>query len=600
MTAQEHINQKNLLSIIPNEVLVLFNNNLTTKEKQAMLNFWKEHVVNPILDENNYSIGQRTVLGISRAEIYPTIGINNLGAELALFQGNIRDFFILTNLQTGNQNPDVYNYRALHALLFSGEIQDALEWTQNILEIYKNNTSLANTTAFQKTLLFTYILQSYAFHLTLEHRQANQIADQINILAAKLGQTSGTIFFWNWYFKAEIEVAKYGWDKALKDIEEAMQIAQSHNHRIYQGLAYQTKGRILQGRSEHILAYQNFRRAKELFEATNSIFLGQIYSNLGDLEKIVGRYRNARANYQNTIIEALSINKIPFFHLLGLKGLADLYIIQGNYHLAQDAYQRAMQTAIKTKAVIIEAACLSALGCIFSDLKNYKQAEEMLINSLYIREAHGLQKTYTLFELGQVFLKNNQISQAKTQFQIVRRLKREIANVTIELSLFKANLLIEEGKLNEGRQLVEKQQFSILGKGADIDLKIRIQLILARISTQEDIIDNDEYLEEVIDRLDAIRGATNKPTFPSMFVLFLLLDSFINYVETGNIKKSMNLILKANRLARQSNLIKIQNQIEQYKRRFSRIRISINQTHFRHIIQEMERSAYYLSSKILK
>ena len=82
--------------------------------------------------------------------------------------------------------------------------------------------------------------------------------------------------------------------------------------------------------------------------------------------------------------------------------------------------------------------------------------------------------------------------------------------------------------------------------------------------------------------------------------VFLLLDSFFNLFETGNVKKSMDLILQANRLARQSNLIKIQNQIELYKRRFSRIQVSINQAHFRHIIQEMERSAYYISRKILE
>lgn len=604
MTTQQHISQANLIAALPYEILVLFNR-LPTNDKEIMLNYWEYHLSKERPDFKGIYEGVRLVKAISRIEIPSTTEITNLGATLALFQGQMRDFFILTNPKTNLNNPEIYNNLALFTLLFKGQPKIALNWLQKINDLEskeENNQNSISVIIPQKTKLFSCILSSYAYNLLDDIKNARIASNKINSFLNKLEpDVFHIIHFWHWYFQVELDIIKRSWDNAIRSTEEAVKVAKRYNHHIFLGLALQLKGRVLKGRGrrgEHIPAYVAFRDAKSLFEKSNSVFLISLYSNLGDLEKIAGRYTKAHENYQKTISYTLGINKIPFIQLSGLKGLADLYLLQGSYQLAQDAYERAIKIATLAQSVPLEAACLTALGCLFSDQKDYNKAQQHLQKSLDLREKYHLNKIYTLLELGKVFVKWKKIALARTYYNVFRRQK---IPALIELNLFNSFILMTEEKLNESRNLLEKTQFSYAGNINEFEFKVRNQLALAHITILEIIEEDDKSLiDEVVDRINKIRPMIDKPAYPSLQVLLLLIDTILEFLDSMNRKKSLKVVLKAIRLARQSNLRKIEIRAELFKRRFSRKQVKIEYSHLIDLFVDMERSIIYLSQKILE
>ncbi|MHA2365317.1 MAG: tetratricopeptide repeat protein [Candidatus Hodarchaeales archaeon] len=610
MNDQEHSTPENLETSIPPEVRVLYDQ-LSQEEKKLILGLWESYLSKPLLDDSDPIL--RLIFAISRAEIPLTFGIINLGAFIALFQGTqgFNVFFTLTDPETSrieNNNPTIFNLLALHNLLFTGGVLESLDWITCTLDLVEKTENLPFSIrkSIQEDQIFANILSFYANSILGELREARYASEEANRLMAISQYKYELIFFWNWYFKAEVELTQHhAWDRALGYAEDGLQLATKFNHRVYQGLALQLKGRALQGKLEHVPAYHTYLKAKSMFENTNSIFLILLYSNLGDLERAVGRYSLAKKMYQRTIIEAQGIiGEAPLLQLPGLKGIADLYLIQGSYQLAKGAYERTISVCKKTNNKAMEAACLTALGGIYTDqstsMNDFKKAQDYFMQSLALREKYGLEKTYTLLELGNLSLKQGNIPLAKIQFHILRNLAHK-SRASSEINIFHALIFAKEGKIDESQEILERMQFTILSKLSDFDFKLRIQLILARIAIQEaQQEDDDIFIEEAAERINKIRSLATKPTFPSLQALFLLLDATLNWLETKNITQGIERTKLATRLAVQSNLIRVQKISEFLKRRFLRNHVKLNYSNLIKLIDELDRCVIYLSRKTLE
>lgn len=589
-----------VLPLVPAEVLVTMKHMLP-EEQNALVRFWQKILHDPELGQDQTQRVRRLISAINRAEVPLTPGITSLGAELTLLTGQLPVFFALTDPESNANNPEVFNLRALHSLLFKGDAEEALGWLDKVREMGDNGSGLSVVAQnlLPRAELMSQCLAYLAYSILGDEDEATFASEEAGHLLAKNKYKDEDKYFWLWVFKALSELDKQAWDNALQFSEDAYQIAQKLRLTTHQGMALQLKGRALQGKQNHIPAYHAFLSAKKLLQETGSVFLVTLYSDLAALERVVGRYGNARSYYQRTIVEAQGMGEkyAPRFQLPGLKGLADLYLIQGSYQLALESYERARRLAQDTRAHAVEAACLTAIGCIHTDQRNYTKARQSLVQSLTLREEYELNKAYSLLELGYVGLREDNVGLAETQLQLLRT-QTQTPHLGTEIILFQAEVLTHQKLFDEARSILERQLFLGL---KEFDLRTRVPLALCRLAVKEAIEEDDNiYLEEAAERLEGIRSLATKPSFPSLQVLFLLLDAVWVFLDGKDRSESLDKIMKASKIAQKTRLLHITQRIEFYHRRFSRSRVRVNQQHLIELLEDIQRNILYLTRRILQ
>lgn len=603
--------------MIEQELLVLYPelkfllHYLTAEEQLSIFSFFKSHPIN-LNDVDNPPI-KNLVNAISRAEIPVTTGIILVGSTLALFQGQINEFNTLVASEKDKNNPAIFNLLALEALLLKGNIDEALVYITKSLALFPNlDHSLYNpeiNTMLEGEEIFTQCLAYYCFQLLGKTDEASDAFEEANRLQSVRKYQWEYYYFWLIYFKTRITIYQtQSYEEALLYVEDSLQLAIKLEHRIYQGLTLQNKGKALIGLKRYLDGLQYYKDALKLFQMTNSIFLISIFSDLANLEVRVNRYNQAKNFFQKTIIETQllggGLEFAPLLQLPGFKGLADLYLLQGNYYLAEEAYLKTLVLARNAHAFDQEALCLEKLGTINTELGKYEAAQNYFIESLEIKEKYAINKATALLEFGRMALKIENKELALTQLFYLRNLS-QTKNLGLEIALFKAQLLILEKKYNEARLELEKLQMT--SKKALNLFQIRVQLLLAKLAllevnlvtpeagekiTEDEEELEEENIEEATDRITRIIPDLQSYDTPALQIVVLLTQSTMKWLLSGKTKDQMaqfaTKLDQASKIAKEQKLLLLDSKIEFFQRRIARLRVRITWAHLYELLNDIE------------
>lgn len=603
------MSNQDLLILFP-ELKALFRY-LTNEEQLYIFNYIKNNPIN--LNDVDDPPLKRLVNSISKAEIPTSLGMIVVGATLALFQGQTNEFKTLIASEEHTKNPIIYNLLSIEALLLKGNIDEALSHVTKSLDIFSNlktpNYTPEINAMLQGEEILTHCLAYYTFQLLGKTDLATEEFEEANRLQAERKYQWEYFYFWLVFLKTRITINQtQSFEEALLYTEDSLELAVKLENRIYQGLSFQNKGKALIGLGKYLEGLKYYKDALKLFQLTNSVFLISIFSDLANLEVKVNRYSQAKNFFQKTIIETQllggGLDFAPLLQLPGFKGLADLYLLQGNYYLAEESYLKTLVLSRNAHAFDQEAICLEKLGTINTELERYEIAQNYFIESIEVKDRYNINKASTLLEFGRMALKTKNTELASTQLFYLRNLS-QTKNLGLEIALFKSQILMMEKHFDEARLELEKLQ--ITSRKSLSYFNIRVQLSLARLALleanivrdeteteiiHEDIELEDENIEEAIDRIQSVKVELKKIEQPSIQVLVILIEATGMWLQSemneGNTIEFASKLEKAKKISKEKKLILYNSKIEFFQRRIARHRVRITYTHLYDLCFDIE------------
>jgi tetratricopeptide (TPR) repeat protein len=602
------LSNQDILLIYP-ELKFLFKY-LTQDEQLSIFAYIKK---NPIyLNDVDDPPLKKIVTSISKADIPVSTGIIILGSSLALFQGQINEFKNLIASEKQTNNPSVYNLLALEALLLKGNLDEGLSYITKAMALYTNldhnQYSPEMNTILEGEEIFTQSLAYFCFQSLGKTELASEAFEEANRLQSVRKYKWEYFYYWLIYFKTRITIIQMtAYEEALQYTEDSLQLAVKLENRIFQGLSLQNKGRALIGLGRYLEGLKFYKDALKLFQLTNSIFLISIFSDLGNLEVKVSRFVQAKNFFQKTIIETQllggGLDFAPLLQLPGFKGLADLYLLQGNYYLAEESYLKTLVLARNAHAYDQEAVCLEKLGSINTEMNKFEIAQNYFIECLELKEKYLIKTASTLLEFGRMAIKLGNKDLALTQLFYLRNLA-QTKNLGLEIKLFMAQIFILEKNTDQARLELEKLQIHA-GKTLNV-FQVRLQLILARLALIEANLDTkqqvtemeeensieEENIEESIDRVRSILPYLEKDQLPAMQVLVILVKATINWLTSEKKPEDQKIfsvkIDQASKIAIEQKLLFLNTRIEFFQRRISRLRVRISYYHLYELCADIE------------
>ena len=584
---------------------------LTAEEEIAIFTYMKSNPIN-LNDVDDPPI-KKLVSAISRAEVPISPGITIVGATLALFQGQINEFNTLIAYEKEKNNPAIYNLLSLEALLLKGDVDEALIYISKTLALFPNlnpkNYSTELQNMFEGEEIFAQCLAYYCFQLLGKTESASDAFEEANRLQSLRRYQWEFYYFWLIYFKTRITlIQNQSYEEALLYTEDSLQLAVKLEHRIFQGLTLQNKGQALIGLGKYLEGLNYFKDALKLFQLTNSIFLISIFSDLANLEVKVNRYAQAKNFFQKTIIETQllggGLEFAPLLQLPGFKGLAELFLLQGNYFLAEESYLKTLVLARNALAYDQEALCLEKFGTINTELGRIEIAQNYFIESIDLKEKYTINKASTLLEFGRMAIKTANKELALTQLFYLRNLS-QTKNLGLEISLFKSQILILERKFDEARLELEKLQ--ITAKKSLNIFQARVQLTLAKLalaeinfdsnegniaSPEEQQEEENENVEESVDRIQKMIQLIEKFDQPALKILIILTKTTIHWLLSEKTKEEQQYFVskleEASKIAREQKLTLLNTKIEFFQRRITRLRVRITFAHLYELCGDIE------------
>lgn len=600
-------NSQELLVLFP-ELKFLFRY-LTNEEQIIIFTYIKNNPIN--LNDVDDPPLKRLVSSIARTDIPISLGIIIMGATLALFQGQINEFRTLISSYKQTNHVSIFNLLALESLLLKGNVEEALSYVTKSIALLpekREEYSPAFNIMQEGEEIFTQCLAYYTFQLLGNTEAASEAFEEANRLQSVKKYQWEYFYFWLVYFKALITIFQtQSFEEALLYTDDSLQIAIKLENRIFQGLSLQNKGRALIGLGKYLDGLKYYKDALKLFQLTNSVFLISIFSDLGNLEVKVNRYSQAKNFFQKTIIETQllggGLDFAPLLQLPGFKGLADLYLLQGNYYLAEEAYLKTLVLSRNAHSFDQEAICLERLGTINTELNRFEIAQNFFIESIEIRDRFSINKATVLLEFGRLALKTENRNLAMTQLFYLRNLS-QTKNLGHEITLFKSQINMLERKYDEARLELEKLQ--VTTKKAYNVFQMRVQLILARLALLEasligltndmqlntDEESQEENIEECVDRIQSIVPELENYELPALKVLLILIKAVLQWLVSDKSKTELDYLAmkleQASKISKDHNLIVFDTKIEFYQRRISRLRVRLTYSHLYELCSDIE------------
>ena len=367
------------------------NNNALSFFKQA-LTIWEE--LNQPVD--------KAVVEHLVGNAYTSIGEYNTALEYyqkaELFFRKKQDFFYLSRtLKMTSQ-----------AYIRLGNMDKALNSLNQVLEICRN--SLKDSVCEANTLnsigfLYSQKLDSKAafenYHKALEiHRKNKDLSGQTESLR-----------------EIAALMSKLGKDKeALQHLEEALQLLKGKNAPVQQGLILDGIGDVYSSSGDFQKAINYHKQSRILFYQAGAMTLESL-----TIGTIISIYRNFIGDYQQALIyieEALTLDrkagdKEQEASTLNKKG--DIYIRQGDYQLALDAYNQALEIERSiTQNPRAEARTLRNIALLYNFLgdnklciSNYNQAL-----NIYRKLDNKKEQAITLNYIGNIYQSNRKFDEA--------------------------------------------------------------------------------------------------------------------------------------------------------------------------------------------
>ncbi len=367
------------------------NNNALSFFKQA-LTIWEE--LNQLVD--------KAVVEHLIGNAYGSIGEYNTALEYyqkaELFFRKKQDFFYLSRTLRV----------AAQAYMRLGNMDKALNSLNEVLEICRNKLkdSVCEANILNSIgLLYSQELDSKAafenYHQALEiHRKNQNLFGQseslrgIADLMSKLGKHK----------------------EALQHLEEARKLLKDKKNPVQQGLIIDEIGDVYSSFGDFQKAINYHKQSRILFSQAGKMTLESL-----SIGSIISIYRNFIGDYQQALIyveEALTLHskagdKEQVASTLNQKG--DIYIRQGNYQLALDAYNQALEIERSiTQNPRAEARTLGNIALLYNflgdsklSISNYKQALD-----IYRKLDNKKQQAIIFNYIGSVYQSNRKFDEA--------------------------------------------------------------------------------------------------------------------------------------------------------------------------------------------
>ena len=518
-------------------------------------------------------------------------------AFFSFFRGKIEAFNLFIKKNLSLNYPPIYILEALEQLLFYNNATKALELLKKALDLVKpdQNENIYTDNKFNsKVTVEARCLSSFAWYILNNIENCNINFDLASKELVKSNFTTD-IFFFCYYFRGEALIL-HDVDKALTFTEEAFNIDLRKKNRYFIGLTLRLKGMCFLQYGESISAYLQFLKAKECFEEVRATpFIALLQSNLGELEKNVGRYIKAIDHFKTTIVEG-ELLQAPKIEFAGINGIADLYLAQFNLNLALDSYKKALEKCKSLHDYILTSQIVHQIGAIQITLEPEK-SHQTLLYAISLQDKYNINKIKSLIAVGQFFIFQNDIEKAKIMLQILRN-QPVISGIGPEINLYHVQILIAEKKFENARNILEN--LNNIRHGFEFHIQLRILLFLFQLEISLYKQQNDQLtLEEADNWLKELRILALKPNYPVINTLFYLLESI--WIFLYNSDKTDHLIQNlhsASKIAQSYGLIYLEEQVEKYLRQFNRTRVKLGFPELNTILSTFLRAIMLILIKI--
>jgi eukaryotic-like serine/threonine-protein kinase len=357
-------------------------------------------------------------------------------------------------------------------LLLTGRHDDALE-SYNTL-IHEDGIATIRKSDILRKLGFVHINKG-------ENEKAlSLLADAERALATSNEDeesriTSGKIRF----TRARIYRAQGIYNKAMKDIEEGLELLGNEGNFRERGEAYNNLGNIYVDRGEYNRADEMYHHSLKLREeVSDQKGIAEVYNNLGYM------------HYE-----------------------------LGNYNKSAEMFEKGLEIMLKIGFRVGIAGGYNNLGSVYQDLGRYEEARTMHEKSLTIRgeigDVPGIAMSFG--NLGSVNLDLNELDTAMTQLESSLAMQREMG-VRVFLShtfIWQAEVLLKQGKLDEARRVAEDALAESRGTNQRGNegkaIRVLATVNLERLQTAEDplraelVREAGQFLHESLEILEAVK-----------------------------------------------------------------------------------------------
>ncbi|MHA1991152.1 MAG: tetratricopeptide repeat protein [Candidatus Hodarchaeales archaeon] len=553
-----------LLTTSDSSVISFFNdvfegyNDVTQKETSKKLLFG-EYLIKFIL-LNSHNIHHEDVFYI--------------GCFLALWKGKVDNYFKIRSF-IDKENKKYYSILSIECfyhIILSGNI-DLVNSHLESIKIYLEKHGIGDSKENSKILINYFGIKSYLFELRGNFDKSNQFFSFA--LREVSNQNFGSDVLIITYFLRIVNLIKTDIARAEQLTLDLIDIIKEKNNRYFLAIATIFMGKILYYQDDPLSAFKIYSRVKKSIKDIQAEPLQLLLLiDIGELEKVAGRLVKS-LGINKKVISTATIISLPKMLTLGLRHSADIYLLQLNFQVAQDLYEKAIIITKKTHDYNNRAYCLQQLGSLLLTQKNYVEAHKAFLLALELIETYNIEKLNLNFELGQLFYYLENINNVKMIHQLMRTSIHKIGKHS-QLILFDAQKNLLEKNYEEARLILEelylkKEKLSYIALLNVILLLFQLDLINYNLEKDEII------LEDAESRLEEIFELGSKPGYSGINILIIILKSLWIYLY----KKKRNpisspLLTNAWELAEKNNHYYLIYLAKKYERRLKRASRRIN------------------------
>jgi len=323
-----------------------------------------------------------------------------------------------------------YYHSAAHQALVEGRFEEALLYTQKVLEINPNNEE-----ALQREMQIQFLSS-----VLTNDSDRFKTAKELNDMADKFVEIRSYHGAFGFYYLSNLKDKTN--TRALNGVGDALYNINDKNFE----QAYSKKEFNLEKISRFDVAKEYHNDVIEIYEVEQDLFngyasalngLGNIYTTLRDF--------NSATKYYDTVLKIINLDS-PEFDSSDAKKEAKIWLTnaqlgKGLLYLNQLNYDKAIQSFQKANQIENNTKTLNALGDVYFRKNVLKQSAEFYEKSLWINNKTNVD---AFTGMGFVHYRSGNIMEAEKSFQKAQLINDKIVNESVDY----ANLLFENGDYN--------------------------------------------------------------------------------------------------------------------------------------------------------
>ena len=224
----------------------------------------------------------------------------------------------------------------------------------------------------------------------------------------------------------EADMVLGDWDKSLQLYNDALKIFETIESLIRQGEALSNIGELQIKSGEWEDARKNLEKSLEMYKRTTPVGAIDVLVNLGELDSVEDRYKEAFSNFQKalTIASELELNpkKIKILNNFGRAYLMDFESNESQESLdqAKNCCKSALKLAKDLQKPLDQGISLRNLGIVYSKYRKINESKNYFMQSLEkfqnLGARYELARTY--LELAKTLAENNELLEAEEKAKV--------------------------------------------------------------------------------------------------------------------------------------------------------------------------------------